>query len=143
MATRITRRTVHVTFKRGDIWLLTTGRHDLADGLTIRLRERRGSRARTAAFSLSGDFLIERLESFPFDIAAGLVGAWLYDVLKGNRATVRMDGKGSATTAVGIGVDLAVQGVIVQAGFREPHLHGPAGRHLHHEKDLRPSAGAS
>jgi len=84
---------VHVTYKRGDIWLLTTERYDLADGLTIRLRERRGARGRPAAFSRAGDFLIERLESFPFDIAAGLAAAWLYDVLKQHRAMVRMDGK--------------------------------------------------
>jgi len=30
-------------------------------------------------------------------------------------------------------VDLAVQGVIGQAGFKEPHLHPGPARHLHHE----------
>jgi len=38
-------------------------------------------------------------------------------------------------------VDLAVEGVIGQAGFPEPHLHGPAGRHLHGEQEARRGAG--
>lgn len=91
MATRVTRRTVHVTFKRGDLWLLTTEWFEVADGLHIRLRERPGVRGRPPAFSNAGDFVIERLVSFPLDVATGLVAAWLYDVLKRNRATVTMD----------------------------------------------------
>ena len=34
-------------------------------------------------------------------------------------------------------VDLAAKGVIGQAGFKEPHLHGPAGRNLHHQMEAR------
>ena len=34
-------------------------------------------------------------------------------------------------------VDLVVQGVVGQAGFSEPHLHGPAGRHLHVKMQAR------
>jgi len=84
------RRTITVTFKRGDIWLLTTERYELADGVTIRLLENYGKGGKPG-FSTGGEFLIERLEGVPIDIVVALVSAWLYDRLKRNKATLRMD----------------------------------------------------
>src|ERR1700730_13874130 len=89
-ASRVRRRTIGVTFKRGDIWLITTESYELADGLSIRLLENKGSSDK-AAFSSAAQFLVERLESMPIDVVVALVSAWLYDKLKRNRATLTID----------------------------------------------------
>ncbi len=44
-----------------------------------------------------------------------------------------MDGKPMGSDRSWYRVDLALQGVVRQGGFAEPHLHGPAGRHLHRD----------
>jgi hypothetical protein len=87
------RSRIEVRFARGDIWLLGTDqRYQLADGLSIQLREN-WTRPGIAAFSYDAHFLIEYAARVPLDVAAGLLSAWLYDTLRRNKATITIDRK--------------------------------------------------
>lgn len=60
----------------------------LAEGLVVR---RRRAVFNSGPWGVSASFIVEKAAGVPIDVAVGLLSAWLYNKLKGAKASVRID----------------------------------------------------
>lgn len=87
---------IDIQFNGGDLWFALLERDsvatgdsiDLADGLTLRLEDSFLGRGGAEQFHQFAHFVVDQAATVPAGIASGLIGAWLYDKLKGRKARV-------------------------------------------------------
>jgi hypothetical protein len=85
---------IDIHFNDGDLWFALLERDsvgpgdsiDLADGLTVRLEDSFLGKGSAEQFHQFAHFVVEQAVTVPAGVASGLLGAWLYDKLKGRKA---------------------------------------------------------
>jgi hypothetical protein len=107
---------IDIHFKDGALWFDLLERESvepgdsiqLADGLTVTLQESFLGRGGAEQFPQFAHFVVDQAATIPAGIASGLIGAWLYDKLKGkkaravvnNRIEVHLDDKGHISKVI-------------------------------------------